>query len=134
MFGTRAGVLVDLFLVVLLLVLPALLVAVALVRRGRVKAHAAIMRGSFFAFLAAVVAFEIEVRFKSKPPLALVPLAIHLCFALPALGLWAFQILRGQKALADPVPHRRRGRILLALLSLTVATGFWLYAEVYLLP
>jgi uncharacterized membrane protein len=131
MFGTRAGVFVDLFLVVLLLVLPALLLAVALVRKGRVRAHAAIMRGSFFAFLAAVIAFEIEVRFHSRPPLALLPLGIHLCFALPGLALWAFQILRGREALANPGPHRRRGYLLLVLLSLTVATGFWLYAATF---
>jgi uncharacterized membrane protein len=131
MFGTRAGVLVDLFLLVILLVLPALLVAVALVRRGRVAAHAAIMRASFFVFLVGVVAFEFEVRFRQQPPLALVPLAIHLCFAVPALLLWAWQILRAREAFTNPPRHRLRGRVLLALLSVTVATGFWLYVATF---
>jgi uncharacterized membrane protein YozB (DUF420 family) len=131
MFGTRAGFFVDLFLVLLLLELPALLVAVGLVRRGRVAAHAAIMRTGFFVFLASVVAFEIEVRFGPRPPLALVPLGIHLAFALPALVLWALQILRGREAFSNPPRHRRRGRILLALLSFTVATGFWLYVATF---
>ncbi len=131
MFGTRAGLFVDLFLLAQLLVLPALLVAVALVRRGRVKAHAAIMRASFFVFVASVVAFEIEVRLGPQPPVPLLILGIHLCFALPALVLWARQLLLGKQAFADPPAHRRRGRILLALLSVTVATGFWLYAATF---
>ena len=132
MFGTRAGLFVDLFLLAQLLVLPALLVAVAFVRRGRVGVHAGIMRAAFFVFLATVVAFEIEVRLDPRPSEVPLPvLAIHLCFALPALGLWALQLVRGKEALADPVPHRRRGRILLALLSATVATGFWLYVATF---
>lgn len=131
MFGTRAGLFVDLFLLAQLLVLPALLVAVALVRRGRVNAHAAIMRAAFFVFLATVVAFEIEVRLGDRPPVPLVILAIHLCFALPALGLWALQLVRGKQAFVDPPAHKRRGRILLVLLSVTVATGFWLYAATF---
>jgi len=131
MFGTRAGLFVDLFLLAQLLVLPALLVAVMLVRRGRVAAHAAIMRTCFFVFVASVIAFEIEVRLGPRPPLPLLILGIHLCFALPALALWALQLLRGKQAFADPAPHRRRGRIVLALLSMTVATGFWLYLETF---
>jgi uncharacterized membrane protein len=131
MFGTKAGPLVDLFLVAQLLMLPALLVAVAFVRRGRVKVHAAIMRVAFFVFLGTVVAFEAEVRFGDKPPVPLGILGIHLCFALPALGLWAVQLLRGKQAFVDPAAHRRRGRIVLALLSATVATGFWLYVATF---
>jgi uncharacterized membrane protein len=131
MFGTRAGFFVDLFLLAQILVLPALLVAVALVRRGRVAAHAAIMRVAFFVFLASVVAFEVEVRLGPKLPLPLPILGIHLCFALPALVLWARQMLLARQAFAAPAAHRRRGRVLLVLLSLTVATGLWLYSARY---
>ncbi len=131
MFGTRAGLFIDLFLLAQLLVLPALLVAVALVRRGRVAAHAAIMRTCFFVFVASVVAFEIEVRLFPQPPIPPVILGIHLCFALPALALWALQLLRARQAFVDPKAHRRRGRIVLTLLSVTVATGFWLYLETF---
>lgn len=133
MFGTRAGFFVDLFLVVFLLILPLILVGVALVRRGRVRAHAAVMIVAFALFLVSVVAFEISVRFgEAMPRLALVPLAIHLGLAVPCLVLWVRQIATARRALADPVPHRRRGRALLVLLSLTVATGFWLYVETFL--
>jgi len=56
---------------------------------------------------------------------------IHLCFAFPSLALWAIQVLRGGRAMVEPVPHRRRGRILLVLLAATVATGFWLYVATF---
>lgn len=131
MFGTRAGVFVDLFLLAQLLVLPSLLVAIALVRRGKVAAHAGIMRTCFFVFVASVVAFEVEVRLGPTPPVPLWILGIHLCFALPALVLWARQLLLAKQAFADPPAHRRRGRTILALLSLTVATGFWLYVATF---
>jgi uncharacterized membrane protein len=131
MFGTRAGVFVDLFLLVQLLVLPALLVAVAAVRRGKVGRHARIMQVSFVSFLLSVVAFEVEVRLGGTPPVPLWILGIHLCFALPALGLWALQLVRGKQAFTDPAAHRRRGRVLLGLLSVTVATGFWLYVATF---
>ncbi|MCK6461695.1 MAG: DUF420 domain-containing protein [Planctomycetes bacterium] len=131
MFGTKAGLFVDVFLLVQLLVLPALLVAVAAVRRGKVARHARIMQVAFYAFLLSVIAFEVEVRLGPTPPVPLWILGIHLSFALPALGLWALQLVRGKQAFLDPAAHRRRGRILLALLSATVATGFWLYAATY---
>lgn len=131
MFGTRAGIFVDLFLLAQLLVLPALLVAVAAVRRGRVGLHAGIMRASFFVFLASVVAFEVEVRMGPPPPLPLWILGIHLCFALPALVLWGRQLLLARGAFTDPPRHRKRGRMLLLLLSVTVATGFWLYLATF---
>jgi len=131
MFGTKAGLFVDVFLLVQLLVLPALLVAVGAVRRGRVGLHVRIMQGSFLAFLASVVAFEVEVRLGYTPPIPLLVLGIHLCFALPALGLWAWQLLRGKQAFLNPAAHRRRGKIVIALLSVTVATGFWLYVATF---
>jgi len=131
MFGTRAGVLVDLFLVAQISVLPALLVAVAAVRRGRVSLHAWIMRVCFFVFLGTVLAFEVDVRMRPQPPIPLHVLMIHLCFALPAVVLWARQMWLSKQAFLDPPRHRRRGRMLLVLLSATVATGFWLYAATY---
>jgi len=131
MFGTHAGLFVDIFLLAQLLLLPASLVAIAAVRRGRVALHAWIMRVAFFVFLATVIAFEVEVRLGPRPPLPLMILGIHLCFALPALVLWARQLLLYRQAFTDPPRHRRRGRMLLALLSVTVATGFWLYVATF---
>lgn len=125
---TKAGFFVDLFFLVLLVLLPAILVAVALVRRGHVKAHATINTTCFVLFLVAVIAFEAQVHFGPKgPPLATLPLVIHLCCAVPCLLLWVRQMLTAKRALTQPAVHRRRGRILVALLGLTVGTGAWLY-------
>lgn len=124
---TRAGWAVDLFLMLLVALLPALLVAVRFARRGNVRAHARVMVGAFVGFLVALVAFEVEVRLGGSPAPPAGPFAVHLAFALPALGLWIAQIALGRHALLHPAPHRRRGRVLLALLCATVATGVWLY-------
>ncbi len=133
MFGTKAGFFVDLFLVVLLLSLPLMLWSIALVRRGRVAAHRAIMVTTFLLFLGAVVAFEISVRFgPGTPPLPPTPLIIHLSLAVPCLLLWIRQMASGRTAHANPASHRGRGMALLALLALTVGTGFWLYVATFL--
>ena len=126
LLNTRAGLFVDLFLLLLLALLPVML-AVALVRKGKVKAHATLMTASFAVFLLGVVAFEVQVQFGEKHPMPPAPLVIHLCFAVPCLVLWIVQIAKGKRAFTEPAAHRRRGRALLGLLSVTVATGFWLY-------
>jgi uncharacterized membrane protein len=128
---THAGWAVDLFLLLLVSLLPAMLLAVRFVRRGKVRAHARLMVGAFVCFLVALVAFEAEVRLAGgrAPPAG--PFAVHLAFAVPALALWIAQIALGKRALLDPAPHRRRGRVLLALLSATVATGVWLYVVTF---
>ena len=132
MFGTEAGFWVDMFMVVLLLLLPAMATAVALVRKGKVKAHARIMATCFVLFIVAVAAFEMEVQFGAPgPPLARTPLWIHLCFAIPCLLLWARQIMTAKSALTSPAPHRRRGKILMGLLVATVGTGVWLYLATF---
>ena len=120
---------VDLFLGVLLAVLPAMFVAVALVRRGKVKAHARVMATCYVVFLLAVIAFEYEVHFgEGTPPLQRVPLVIHLCFAFPCAFVWTWQVAKAKQAFTDAAVHRRRGKLLMGLLTLTVATGVWLYA------
>ena len=131
MFGTRASLFVDLFLLALVVCLAAMLVGVRFVRKGDVRAHAAVMVSTFALFVLAVVAFEVAVRFGDPVTLPAAPLVIHLCLAVPCLLLWTRQIWLGRRALLDPAPHRRRGRILLVLLSLTVATGFWLYVATF---
>ena len=130
--GTEAGFFVDLFLVVLVALLPLLAYAVYLVRKGRVKAHAKTMVLCYVAFLLAVIAFEAQVHLGTPgPPLPRVPLTIHLCFAVPCLLLWTYQIYRGKHAFFERNVHVLRGRILLALFVLTVGTGAWLYAVTF---
>ncbi len=130
-FGTEADLWVDLFLLVLVLLLPTLLFAVGLARRGRIRAHATVMVTAFVVFVVVLVAFEIDVRTSDVPAPATVPFLIHLCFALPGLALWIYQVSTARRAFANPAPHRRRGRILFGLLVTTVATGIWLYLATY---
>lgn len=132
MFGTRASFFVDLFLLLLVLILPAIWFGAALARRGRIREHATVMVTCFVLFLAAVVVFEVDVQFLGEGvPLATVPLAIHLCLAFPTLALWIWQVATARRARSDPRAHRARGRALLAVLTATVATGIWLYVETF---
>lgn len=130
LFGTRAPLAVDLFLVVVVAILPLLLASVALVRRGRIRAHAAIMVGCFAAFLLALVFFELAVR-RGGPAPARWPFRIHLAVAFPCTALWIAQILRGRRAIAEPRAHRLRGKAILLLFALTSATGVWLYVATF---
>lgn len=130
LFGTRAPLAVDLFLIVVVAILPLLLVAVRLVRRGRVRAHAAIMVGCFAAFLLSLVFFELAVRSGGPAP-AKWPFRIHLAFALPCTLLWIVQIARARRAAVDPALHRRRGKAILLLFAFTAATGVWLYVATF---
>ena len=129
---TAAALFVDVFLVVLLVELPVITYAIVLARKGKWKAHAKIMTACYAVFLLAVVAFEAQVHLgEPGPPLATIPLVIHLCFAVPCLLLWTYQIWRGKRVFAEREAHKRRGRILYALLVLTVGTGVWLYAATF---
>ena len=130
-FGTEADLWVDLFLLVLVLLLPTLLFAIGLARRGRILAHARVMVTAVFVFLVALVTFEIDVRTSDVPAPATTPFLIHLCFAVPGLVLWIYQVATARRAFSNPAPHRRRGRILFGLLVATVATGIWLYLETF---
>jgi len=132
MFSTRASFLVDLFLAVQVLLIPAMLCAVGLVRRGNRRAHAIVMSYCFVFFLLSVIAFEIDVQFiGEKVPPALTPLIIHLGFALPTLLLWVWQLAVAKRAFEQPAPHRRRGRTVMGLLICTVGTGIWLYVATF---
>jgi uncharacterized membrane protein YozB (DUF420 family) len=131
-FGTKASLIVDLFALVLAAIIPLMIVAVVLVRRGRVQAHSRLMVVSFVAFLFATVALELDVHIGGRTaPLAVLPLVIHLCFSVPTLILWIVQVATSKKALLEPTPHRRRGRILFGMLFGTVATGLWLYLATF---
>ena len=132
MFPTRASFIVDLFLVVLVLLIPIMLFAVRLVRRGNVRAHATVMVCCFVFFLLSVIAFEIDVQFiGERVPPAMTPLIIHLSFVLPTLLLWVRQMMTWKHAFDNPAAHRRRGRIVIGLLISSVGTGIWLYVATF---
>ncbi len=131
--GTDADFVIDLFLVLLVVLLPVLGVGIQLARRRRLKAHARFMVVTFLVFVVALVAFEVNVRIHAAtlPDPALTPMVIHLAFAVPALALWTWQVATAKRAFTDPEPHRRRGRLLGMLLLLTVGTGIWLYVATF---
>ena len=132
MFGTRASFLIDLFLAVQVLLIPTMVFAIWLVRKGNVRWHARLMTACFVLFLLTVLAFEIDVHLMgARVAPAFWPLAIHLCFVLPTLVLWVRQITTAKTATTNPGPHRRRGRRVIALLLFTVATGIWMYSATY---
>lgn len=132
LFGTDAPFFVDLFLVTMVAVLPIMALAIVQARRGRIRTHATLMIAAFVLFVIALVAFEGAVRtMDDKPPLPALVLTIHLCFALPGLLLWIWQIKNSKRARANPAPHRRLGRIVLGLLVATVVTGVWVYWEMF---
>jgi len=132
LFGTKASLIVDFFLVVQVAMVPVLAWAIFLVRKGKVRAHARIMATAFAFFLMSVVAFEVDVHLGGQrvpPPLP--TLIIHLCFSLPSVVIWTYQIVTAKKALVEPGAHRRRGKLLFGFIIGTVVTGVWLYLATF---
>jgi uncharacterized membrane protein YozB (DUF420 family) len=131
--GTDADLVIDLFLVLLVALLPILCWAVVLVRRGETVAHKKWMTVAYTIFIASVLGFEIDVRVRSDslPSPEFWPFFIHMLFALPAFLLWTYQIVTARKVARAPAAHRKRGKILIALIFLTVGTGVWLYVETF---
>ena len=122
----------DFFLIVMLAVLPVMAIAIVQARRKRYGVHAVMMSCAYVLFLIALIDFEWTARtMPDLPPLPMPELPIHLCFAIPALVLWTYQLLKGKKAHANPKGHARLGRIVFALLVGTVATGAWVYFAMF---
>ena len=132
LFASDAPFGVDLFLVVMVLLVPTMVWGIRLAATGKLQAHKRVMGVSFVLFVGALLAFELAVRtMENRPDIPVLVLVIHLCFAIPGLGLWTWQILRGKKAPSEPKVHARRGKIVFALLVATVATGVWLYGAMF---
>jgi uncharacterized membrane protein len=122
----------DFFLLVMLALLPLMGFAIWQARRGKIKAHATLMACSFLLFLIALIDFEWAARtMEQRPELPPLPMAIHLCFAVPALVLWIYQVMKVKHVLENPRRHAKLGRLIFALLVATVGTGAWVYAEMF---
>jgi uncharacterized membrane protein len=118
----------DFFLLVMIALLPVMGFAILQARRGNLRLHATLMTCSFVLFVIALVDFEWAARtMDDPPPLPGLVLAIHLCFAIPALVLWIYQLVRARRAHLNPRQHARLGRLIFALLVATVGTGAWVY-------
>ena len=144
--GTRASLGMDLVLVGLLAVLPLLAWSVYLVRNRRAYAtHKTMQVIIAAALLAAIVAFEIDVRLVSDwklrshaspwwPRGVLAALGVHLVFAVSTLVLWVWVLWEAFTRF--PVPpqpgshgprHRFMARLAAVDLVLTACTGCFFY-------
>ncbi len=143
--GSRASLGTDLVFVALFAVLPLLAFGVQLARRRQYRWHKAMQLGIASALLAAIIVFEIDMRFVSgwKPRAVTSPwwpggvwtaLSIHLFFAISTVLLWiwvVWEALRRFPTPPAPAAHSRRhrvmGRLAAADLLLTSLTGWIFY-------
>ena len=145
--GTRASVGMDVVLVGLWLLLPVLAWSISLVRRGHYSTHKMLQLVIAGALFAAIVVFEIDVRFVSDwkararpspwwPGGVLAMLGVHLVFAVSTFGLLVWVLWEAwQRFPVPPAPnahgprHHRMARLAAVDLVLTALTGtafYWL--------
>jgi putative membrane protein len=145
--GTRASLGMDVLLVGLLATLPVLAASIAAVRSRRYAIHKSLQLVIVAVLVAAIVAFEIDIRLFSDwrlraaaspfwPAGVLWSLGIHLVFAVSTLGLWTWVVWEALRRFPrPPVPgshgprHRRMARLAALDLIATAVTGvifYWL--------
>ncbi len=147
---TRGSLMLDVVFLALLLVVPLMCWSIYLVRyRRRYVLHKRIQLALGIALLAAITAFEIDLRFITDwEALAVgspyfvpgtwdavwISLAIHLCFAVPTPFLWVFVIVRALRRFPHPpspgqhsAQHIFWARIAAAGLLATAVTGWVFY-------
>jgi putative membrane protein len=145
--GTRASLGMDVLLVGLLATLPVLAASIAAVRSRRYAIHKSLQLVIVAVLVAAIVAFEIDIRLFSDwklraaaspfwPAGVLWSLGIHLVFAVSTLVLWTWVVWEALRRFSSPpVPgshgprHRRMARLAALDLLATAVTGvifYWL--------
>jgi len=145
--GTRASLGMDVLLVGLLATLPVLGVSIAAVRARRYAVHKALQLGIVATLLAAILAFEVDIRLVSDwkprayaspfwPAGVLWSLGIHLVFAVSTLVLLTWVVWEAVRRFpSPPLPgshgprHRRMARLAALDLLVTAVTGvifYWL--------
>jgi len=142
-FG-RGSFMMDLVVVAMALVIPALVVGIAAARRGRYRLHHLINGTTGVVLVLAVMAFEVDVRVNgwreaaAESPyygsLVFPALAIHLVFAVSSLVLLLWTLIGAWRAFPrppQPGPYSRRHRLLGKLtfvdLVCTTITGWTFY-------
>ena len=149
--GSRASVGMDVVVVGLIALLPVLAWSIHLVRHRRdYAAHRRLQVFIAAALFAAIVIFEIDVRFLSDwkvraapspwwPGGVLAALGVHLVFAISSLVLWVWVLWEAMTRFPNPPApgshgprHRLMARLAAADLVLTAVTGtiFYLLAFV----
>lgn len=141
-FG-RGSLMMDLVVVAMAAVIPALIVGIRLAKAGRLRAHKAVNGITALVLILAVVGFEIDVRVNGWREAAMPSpyyetwvfpvLYVHLVFAVSSLGLLIATLVGAWRGFPDPpapAAHSRRHRLLGKLtfidLCCTTVTG-WLF-------
>lgn len=148
--GTRASLMLDIVFLAMFAVIPVMGIAIALARyRRQYKLHKQIQLTLGIVLLAAVVLFEIDMRFvsgwvdraKASPYFASegtspvhISLYVHLVFAVTTALLWVYVIVQALRKFASPpVPnaysatHKFWGRVAAIDMTLTAITGWIFY-------
>ena len=148
--GTRASFGTDLVVVAMLLVVPVMVLSILAAKfRGAYRGHRNVQLALAVALLVSVVVFELDIRLNGWADRAEASrffvegpwndwieysLAIHLCFAIPVIGLWAMAIWGALRHFPKPpVPgeysrrHRFWGRLAAIWMTITAITGWTFY-------
>jgi uncharacterized membrane protein YozB (DUF420 family) len=145
--GTRASFMLDVLCLAMLVVVVVLAWSVYQVKyRRRYELHKWVQVVLGVVLLAAVVAFEIDVRLHGweeraagqlgghAPPYVWFALAIHLVFAVTATILWPVVIIRALRNFSNPPApgphsrfHLRWARIAAIDMMITAVTGWTFY-------
>ncbi len=146
-YGSRASLGMDVVLVGLVALLPILAWSIAAVRRGHFSIHKRLQLVIVVALAAAIVVFEIDIRFLSDwkerarpsgfwPGGVFAALAIHLVFAISTFVLWAWVMWEALSRFPNPPApgshgprHRFMARLAAIDLVITALTGgifYWL--------
>lgn len=143
--GTRASLGMDVVLVGLIALLPVLAWSIRLARQGHYLLHKRLQLFIVAALLAAILVFEVDVRFLSDwrtraedspfwPGGVLAALGVHLIFAITTFVLLAWVVweaLARFPTIPGPGPHSRRHRLMARLAALdllvTAVTGVGFY-------
>lgn len=150
--GTRASIMLDVVFLAMFAVVPIMVWSIGLARRRRnYRLHKLVQLTLGGVLLAAVVLFEVDMRFVSgwqdravESPywgdgvfarsLVWQALAVHLCFAVSTAVLWILVIVRALRNFPSPPQpglhsawHRRWGWIAAVDMVLTSLTGWIFY-------
>jgi hypothetical protein len=149
--GTRAGLMLDVVVVAMAAVLPAMGASIWIVRAKRnYRLHKWLQIALTTALLLTVTAFEVDIRLhgweeraKESPYFATLvrpALWVHLFFAVSTLVIWVAVVVQAvRKFPADPVPgphsafHRPAGWIAAGGMTMTAVTG-WIFYYLAFVP
>lgn len=143
--GTRASFMLDVVFLAMFLVLPLLAWSIGLARSGRFLAHKRMQVTLALVLLAAVVLFEVDMRWHGWTPraeaspyyatgLVNTVLWIHLFFAVPTALIWIYVVVQALRKFPSPpqpgvhsAAHRFWGWLAAIEMACTAITGWIFY-------